>query len=372
MNPAKPLKVAILHDYLNQFGGAERVLQALLEIFPKAHIYTLIYDKKKTFGIFNDNVKKTSFLNNRLVQKRHRIFIPFMPLAAYFLRSDETYDLVISSSAGYGKGIHVSAPYHISYCHTPLRYAWEIDYLKDLPFSPWPLKEVIVRPIAKALRAWDKRSSRNVNVFFANSRYIKNKIRSYYGRDSEVIYPPVDHDVFYPERNREKKESYYIMAGRLLYYKRFDLGIHAFNKMKKKLKIVGRGPELQKLKRIANSPHIEFIEVADDDTLRSLYSDAEAFIFPQIEDFGLVAAEAESCGTPVLAFNLGGGSEIVTHKKTGLLFNEQTPEAIIDVVKEAERIHWDRGYIAKRARAFSKEEFKRRMRMNIQKLGFLI
>jgi len=373
MNPLKPIKIAILHDYLNQFGGAERVLQTFLEIFPEADIYTLLYHKEKTFGIFDDNIKKTSFLNNKFVQKHHRIFIPFMPLATYALKSKEKYDLVVSSSAGYGKGIRINAPYHISYCHSPLRYAWEIDYLKDLPFSPWPLKEVIIRPIAKLLRSWDKKSSQNVNVFFANSNYIKNKIKSYYGRDSEVIYPPVNNETFYPEKKKvSKSKKYYVMAGRLLYYKRFDLGIIAFNKMKKNLKIVGRGPEFEKLKRIADPRYIEFISNANDDELRKIYSNAEAFIFPQIEDFGLVAAEAQSCGTPVIAFNIGGGAEIVIHKKTGILFDKQTPEAIIDAVRDAEKINWKRGAIARRATLFSKDTFKKNIIEKFHKLGFIV
>jgi len=367
------MRVAIFHDYLNQFGGAERVLQAFLEIFPKADIYTLVYDKDRTFGVFDENIKKTSFLDRPIVRKHHRLFIPFMPIAAHFLRSKEKYDLIISSTAGYGKGIRINAPYHISYCHSPLRYAWEIDYLKDLPFSPWPLKEMVVRPIARILKLWDKKSSQRVNVFFTNSNYIKNKIRSYYGRDAEVIYPPVDTEIFYPNRDKKtEKNPYYVMVGRLLYYKRFDLGIIAFNKMKKKLKIVGRGPEFKKLKHLANPEYIEFIGDADDDKLRKIYSNARAFLFPQIEDFGLVAAEAQACGTPVVAFNVGGGPEIIVHRKTGLLFNKQTAEAIINAIHEVEKIPWKRWYIARHGREFSKEAFKKNIIKNIRGLGFIV
>lgn len=181
------MKVAILHDYLNQFGGAERVLKTLLDIFPKADLYTLLHDEERTLGLFKNRVKGTSFLDIPLVRRRHRAFIPLMPLATKMLRPKEEYDLVISSTAGYAKGIPVKAKYHICYCHSPLRYAWEADYLKKLSFSPWPLTQSVLYPIASWLKNWDKRASQNVNLFIANSDFIAGKIKSYYGREAEVI-----------------------------------------------------------------------------------------------------------------------------------------------------------------------------------------
>ncbi|MDO8557352.1 MAG: glycosyltransferase [Candidatus Jorgensenbacteria bacterium] len=366
------MRVAILHDYLNQYGGAERVLEVLLEIFPSADIYTLLYDKARTFGKFENNIKKVSFLNIPFVRRKHRMFIPFMPLASRFLKSKEKYDLVISSTAGYGKGFRVESPYHVCYCLSPLRYAWEIDYLKDLPFSPWPLKEMVIRPIAKWLRAWDVKSSSRVNVFFADSSYIGEKVRAYYKRNAEVIYPPVDVKTFYPERNVINSEEYYMMAGRLLYYKRFDLGILACNKLRKKLKIIGMGPEFEKLKQIADPNYVSFIKHPEDEELRRLYSNAKAFIFPQIEDFGLVAAEAQACGVPVIAYNVGGGPEIVEMRRTGLLFDKQTTDAVIRAIHESDGIKWDRTYIAHHAQRFSKENFKKNFIKKLGKCGFCV
>ncbi|OGG39187.1 hypothetical protein A2127_02680 [Candidatus Jorgensenbacteria bacterium GWC1_48_12] len=365
------MKVAILHDYLNQFGGAERVLIALLEVFPNADLYTLLYDEKKTFGFFRKNIKGTSFLDIPFVRARHRAFIPLMPLAVKSVRSSENYDLVISSTAGYAKGMPIRGSYHISYCHSPLRYAWEIDYLKNLEISPWPLHKSVLHPIAKWLRRWDKRASRSVNLFIANSGYIAEKIRSYYGRDSMVVYPPVDGNVFYPEPKAARKD-YYLMVGRLLYYKGFDLGIKAFNKLKKPLKIVGSGPEINKLREIANPDYIEFIPFLGDDELRRVYSDAKALIFPQIEDFGLVAAEALSCGTPVIAYNQGGGREIVQHKETGFLFNEQSVPAIQEAVRDFEAVSFDRVRIARAAKRFSKESFRNEIRKIVKENGYEI
>ncbi len=363
------MRVAILHDYLNQFGGAERVLKTLLEIFPKADIFTLLYDKERTFGLFDKNIKKTSFLDFDFVKKRHRLFIPLMPFAAEFFKNQEEYDLVISSSAGYGKGIKIKGQYHICYCHSPLRYAWEIDYLKDVPVSPWLLSREISKPIAEWLRNWDRNASKKVNLFIANSEFISEKIRSYYGRESYVLYPPVDLETFYPETG-QKQNNYFLMVGRLIYYKRFDLIIEAFNLIKKPLKIVGLGPEINKLKAMVRSPYIEFIPKVDDDKLRQIYTNAEALLFPQIEDFGLVAAEAQACGLPVIAFNRGGAREIIEDRKTGLFFNEQTVESVIDRIKEFEIMRFDRNKIRQNAMKFSKENFKNDFLKILNNSGF--
>lgn len=371
------MKVAILHDYLNQFGGAERVLSALLEIFPDADLYTLLYDKTKTFGLFEKNLKKTSFLDNRFVRNRHRAFIPLMPFAAAALKIDDGYDLIISNTASYAKGFTVqhqgenNNPYHVSYCLTPLRYAWEIDYLKNLAFSPWPLHKEVLHPIAKWLRRWDNKAAQRVNVFAADSQFVADKVLSYYKREASVIYPPVDTDIFYPDSKSTRKE-YYLMIGRLLYYKGFDLGIKAFNRLKKPLKIVGSGPEAKKLKELADDRYIKFIPFLNDEELRQTYSDAKALIFPQIEDFGLVAAEAQTCGLPVIAFNQGGGREIVEHKKTGFLFNEQTVPGIMAAVGDFEHLTFHRDYIERRAQKFSKERFQKEFRELIRQIGFPI
>ncbi|MCL4403796.1 glycosyltransferase [Patescibacteria group bacterium] len=354
------MRVAILHDYLNQFGGAERVLQVLLEMFPQADLYTLAYDKERSRGLFDGKVKGTSFIDWPIVRRYHRLFIPFMPLAAASFRQKGNYDLVVSSTAGYAKGFNIKAPYHVSYCHSPLRYAWEMEYMKDIPFAPSGFKTAVARPIAKILKRWDKRASDRVNFFIANSSFIADKVRAYYGREASVVYPPIRDDVFYPEP-AEGKRDYYLMAGRLLYYKRFDLGIEAMNRLKRPLKVVGQGPELKKLRKMVRNGNIEFIEGADDGALRHLYSGAKALLFPQVEDFGLVAAEAQACGTPVIAFNAGGAREIVAHKKNGYLFDKQTPESVIEAVQAFENLSFDRRAIAASAQRFSKDNFKRNL-----------
>lgn len=372
------MQTALFHDYLNQFGGGERVLKVFADMFPSADIYTLLYDDDRTRGMFKGRHIKTSILDVGFIRRHHRIFIPLMPIATELMRVDEGYDLIISSSAGYAKGFGYGYrrgrnhnPYHICYCHSPLRYAWEIDYLKNLSFSPRPMSKDFLRPIARWLRNWDKNASGHVNLFIANSRFIAEKIRSYYGRDAEVLYPPVNTDKF-RYIPHEKQEDYYLMVGRLLYYKGFDIGIEAFNRMKKPLLVIGGGPEEKKLKQLANPAYVRFVSGINDSELVGHYNKAKAFIFPQIEDFGLVAAEAQSCGLPVLAFNKGGGPEIVMNGKTGLLFSEQSPEAIMDSVREFEFKKFNRKSISEHAKRFSEKSFKENFLKLVRGAGFSV
>ncbi|MDO8752046.1 MAG: glycosyltransferase, partial [Candidatus Wolfebacteria bacterium] len=317
------------------------------------------YDEKKLKGKFKNNLKKTSFLDFPFVRNHHRFFIPLMPLASRFLKSDSEYDLVISSSAGYAKGFNIRGKLHISYCHTPLRYAWEKKYLEDLPLSLKLISKIFGNPILNYLKSWDKRAAEKVDFFIANSGFIKEKIKAYYGKEAEVIYPPVDERAFYEENG--PRGDFYLMAGRLIYYKRFDLGIKACEHLKKKLKIAGTGPEEKKLRKSANPKFIEFAGNVRDNELRALYNRAKALIFPQVEDFGLVAAEAHMCGLPVIAYNEGGAREIVEDAKTGILFEKQTEKNLAEAIQKFENMNFDRSKIAASARRFSKQVFKDKM-----------
>lgn len=362
------MKVALTHDYLNQCGGAEKVLEVLAEIFPQAPIYALFYDAKKTRGHFVNRIKKTSFLDFGIVRNHHRFFIPLFPLASSNLKPDQSYDLVVSSSAGYAKGFNFKNAFHICYCHTPLRYAWEKNYLQGMDLFQIPLLKTLAKPVRAVLRHWDEKTSRRVNFFIANSYFTAQKIKNFYNREAEVIYPPVDFEKFYPEPHSQTGD-YFLMVGRLLHYKRFDLGIKAFNQLGLPLKIIGEGPELPKLKSLAKSPLIEFCPFVESlDELRKLYSQARALIFPQIEDFGLVAAEAQACGLPVIGYNAGGLKEIIKEGETGLLFNEQTPEALTKAVYFFEKMRFSKPKILRNAQRFSKENFKSKFQKIIDKI----
>ena len=349
------MKIALVHDYLNQYGGAERVLQEFLKIFPDAHLYTIFYSHKQLNGLFAPYIKKTSFLDFELARSRHRFFIPLMPAAVKNLKLKEAYDLVISGTAGFGKGIDANGAFHLSYCHTPLRYAWEADSYFENPFFKF-----ISKPAFRYLRHWDFKAAQASNLILANSSFIAGKIKLYYKRDAEVVYPPVDQKKFYRDRNFKPRNAgpYYLAVGRLLRYKKFDLAIEAFSKLGLRLKIVGQGPEEKRLKALAAGfPNIEFLSFVSDEELRKLYQGAAALIFPQVEDFGLTAAEAQACGAPVVAFAAGGALEIVKDGITGVLFNEPTAAGLISAVERFQKLDLNSRAISKSASRFSSERF---------------
>ena len=349
------MKIALVHDYLNQYGGAERVLETLAKIFPDAPIYTLFYDKDKTLSRFDGRIRGTSFLDSKIVANNHRLFIPLMPAAASWMNLKEEYDLIFSSSAGFGKGIsYHPKTLHIAYCHTPLRYAWESDrYFNWNSF--WKL---VSAPVFWYLRKWDLRAAQKPEILIANSRYIAGKIKDYYKRDAEVIYPPVDLKVFYRDK-KVKKGGYFLAVGRMLPYKRFDLVIQAFNRLNLPLLVAGDGPELENLKKISKSSKIHFLPFTAEAELRTLYNGAEAVVFPQTEDFGLVAAETQACGTPVIAYSRGGAREIIKDEETGILFNNQTVDDLIMAVKKFQIKKFDSKTIRASALRFSENKFKK-------------
>ncbi|MBI2098778.1 MAG: glycosyltransferase [Candidatus Wildermuthbacteria bacterium] len=350
------MKVALVHDYLNQFGGAERVLLALARMFPQAPIYTLFYEP----GIFGDLLKgreiKTSFLNHPFIRKRHRMFIPLFAKAAENIDLGDKYDLIISDSAGWAKGIRYTGGKHIAYVHTPLRYAWEPgEWLGTL--FPKPLIK-LASPIINYLRRWDKIASQRPDLILANSAYTARKIKNFYGRGAAVLHPPVWNEMFYPDLN-PGKENYFVAFGRLIHYKRFDLVVKAFNKLDLPIKIIGSGPEEEKLKKLVRSEKIEMIpEIKDENLLRRIISDSQALIFPQVEDFGLSAAESLACGTAVIAYRAGGALEIVQDGINGAFFDEQTEESLTHAVQRFQKMDLWQRTITQSAQKFSEENFK--------------
>lgn len=348
------MKIALVHDYLVQYGGAERVLECFTEIWPYAPIYTLIYDEEKTHGIFKNKRIYTSFLQNfPYSRKNHRIFPPLMPPAIEQFDFSQ-YDLVLSDSSSYAKGI-ITPPgtLHICYCHTPMRYAWDDcqKYIEEFGFPNFVKK--ITPFFMNYIRIWDRMSADRPDAYIANSRFVAGRIKKYYKRNSHVINPPISLNKFHTGENK----NYFLMVGRLMTYKRFDIAVKAFNKLGWPLKIIGRGPDLKKLKKMAK-PNIEFTGRLDDAELYETYANAKAFIFPQEEDFGLVAIEAMASGKPIIAFRGGDIVEHVREGREGMFFDEQTPEALIEVLQKFNPDNFDPRKIREKALPFDRELFK--------------
>lgn len=352
------MRVALVHDYLTQFGGAERVLKSLCEVFPKAHIYTLIYDERLVKEKFPNRKIFSSFLQKvPLAKKFHRNFLILMPYAIEQFDLSR-YDLVISDSASYAKGV-ITLPEakHICYCHTPTRYAWDDShkYIKDFPFPSFMKK--FIPYVMTYIRTWDFQASQRPDIYIANSSFVAKRIKKYYKQDAIVIHPPVNMEI---QEALSDSKDYFLMVGRLLSYKRFDLAVSAFSKARLPLKIIGDGPERKKLQKIAG-PNIEFLGALEDDNMKKYYQGAKALIFPQEEDFGIVPLEAMSFGKPVIAYKAGGALETVIDGSTGIFFDTQSEDSLLDAVERFNLMVFDRKIIQDHAKNFSEEIFKEKI-----------
>lgn len=345
------MKIALVHEYLTTFAGSEQVLLALHQLFPEAPIYTAIYNKERCPQFGTADIR-TSFLQNfPKAQERHQVYIPLLPLAAEGYDLSE-YDIVISDSHIAAKGV-ITKPetLHICYCHTPIRYAWSPEIDPRSSGSP------IRRFANHYLRLWDTYAAQRVDGWIANSAYVAQRIKKYYRAEATVINPPVNVQSF---TTSEKLGDYYVFFSRLIDYKRPDLVIEAFNKLGKRLLVLGRGPELERLRAMAG-PNIEFLGFVSDEKLREVFSQALALIFPAEEDFGIVPVEAMAAGRPVIAYQAGGTTEVVLPGKTGEFFTEQSVEAIIAAVAEFDPMRYDKEAIRAHALKFDQAIFKKKM-----------
>lgn len=354
------MKVALVYDRVNKWGGAERVLLALHKIFPTAPLYTSVYNPKKAKWARVFRVK-TSFLQNfPNASSSHQFYAPLMPIAFESFSFDE-YDLVISVTSEAAKGI-ITRPktIHICYCLTPTRYLWS-GY--EIYFKNKFLK-FISSPAVSYLKHWESVASLRPNKYIAISKEVKKRIKKYYNRDSQVIYPPVNIPSHSPKK--EKKGKYFLVVSRLIPYKRIDIAIKACNELNLSLKIIGKGSEGFKLKRMAG-PTIEFLGEVSDKKLWSYYKNSKALIFPGIEDFGLVMVEAQAFGKPVIAFNGGGAKEIIIKGKTGEFFNKQEPKALVNILKKFDINRYNSLDCYKNSKRFTFENFQREFKRFLNK-----
>ncbi|MDD3498573.1 MAG: glycosyltransferase [Candidatus Moranbacteria bacterium] len=361
------MRIALVHDYLVQYGGAERVLECFTELFPYAHIYTIVYDKESMHGVFEDKKIHTSFLQKfPLAKKRHRIFPLLMPSAIEQFDFSR-YDVVLSDSSSYAKGI-ITGPetLHICYMHTPMRYAWDDCQKYTDDFGLPKFIKRIVPFFMNYVRLWDAVSAERVDRFIANSNFVAKRIKKYYKKNATVINPPVAVERFYVENDPEKRGDYFLMVGRLIAYKRHDIAIEAFNKLGLPLKIIGRGPEMKRLKKMAG-PNVEFLGRVEDEDLPKYYAECKAFVFPQEEDFGIVAIEAMAAGRPLIAYKGGDIVEHMEEGKTGIFFQNQTAGDIVEAVKNFDDSKYDGGYIREKSLKFDREIFKKKVKEYVEK-----
>lgn len=364
------MKVALVHDYLIRFGGAERVFFSLRKIFKKADVFTLLYDSKKMGHCFNDGVKlQSSFLQSfpKVFRKRHKYLLPFLPMAAENFDFRD-YDLVISSSSSFGKGI-ITRPQaiHICYCHSPMRFSWDTysSYLTHQ--KKGKLTNAFIRIIMHYIRIWDRSASKRVDYFLANSQITANRIRKYYKRDAFVIYPPVSMPEIKTDiekfRKEAKKGFYYLIVSQLTPYKRIDLAVEAFNKMGLPLMIIGEGPDKKRLKKMADS-NIQFLGWQPDEEVDRYYRNCLAFIFSGEDDFGIAPVEAMSYGKPVLAYRKGGATETIVEGQTGEFFDYPAAEVLADGIRRLKLNYhkYDPVVIRRQAEKFSPQNFEKEIK----------
>jgi glycosyltransferase involved in cell wall biosynthesis len=361
-------KIAIVHDYLNQYGGGERVVEAMSEVWPDAPIYTAIYDKKLMYGWLKISPEK---IKTNFIQKlpfsnylsKHYFFL--YPLA-FRLQNLEDADIVLSSSSYAAKFARPKkGAIHICYLHTPPRFLWgydtELSRYYSRPFDRLlsPLYELIVPPIRSLLRRADYDAAQKVDHFIVNSKEVQNRVKKHYHRDSVVIYPPVDTDRFVGET---KDLGYFLVVSRLGGYKKVDTVVEAFNKLGLPLKIIGYGPQFSYLKEIAKK-NIELLGRLPDSEVTDYIKNCKALIFPTYEDFGIVPVEAMAAGKPVIAFKKGGALETVVEGVTGVFFGSQTSSDIIRTVEKFDPTEYNATACREQAKKFSKEEFKRKIKL---------
>ena len=350
-------KIALLHYWLTNMRGGENVLSEIASLFPEADIFTHAYNPSVMNKVFGSHKITESFIGKLPgARKNCQKYLPLMPLALSKLDLSE-YELIISSESGPSKGIRKPAgAKHICYCHTPMRYLW--DMYEDYYNSTGLAGKIAMRTFKNYLRKYDLHSAENVDVFIANSKFVAERIKRIYKRESEVVYPMVDYN-FFSQGSYEKKD-YYLLSGQLISYKRPDLALKACAKMGRKLVIAGTGGMEKELRKIAGS-NVTFLGRISREDLCKCYAEARALIFPGIEDFGIVPLEAQSAGTPVIALGIGGALETVAAGKSGVFFERPDADCLADAIREFEKTEINSAGCRANAQNFTPEIFRKKL-----------
>ncbi len=376
----KTMKIAIIHDWLTGMRGGEKCLEVICKLYPSADLFTLLHVPGKVSPVIESHRIHTSFIQNLPFSKsKYRYYLPLMPFAIETFDLKE-YDLILSSSHCVAKSVKPGPnSLHICYCHTPMRYIWDqFDQYFGKGKSSW-LSATVMKLLRPWLQRWDIKTSRRVNNFIANSRHVQKRIKKYYGKESTIIHPPVDTELFTPDQ-AEGKGDYFLIVSAFAPYKRLDLAVEAFNQLGLPFFVVGEGQDGKRLKEMAK-PNIKFEGWLNNAQIRSHFSRSRAFVFCGEEDFGITLLEAQAMGRPVIAFGRGGALETVipdsqtwkpeteipkscTSQPTGVFFYEQTPEALINAIKHFESIEsqFDPNAIREHAQKFDLSVYTDRMK----------
>lgn len=360
------MRVAFVHDWLVSYRGGERVLEALLELYPEAPIFTLFYDADSMpKSIRSRDVRVSRWLNS--MKRFRKLLLPLLPSAIESMPLED-YDLIISTSSCVAKGVMVGPDTkHLCYIHSPMRYIWDQrrHYLvAKREFSP---REMLIHVLSERLRIWDVSVNQRVDQFVANSGFVRKRVQRYYGRDATVIHPPVDIVRFQNNLGSVPRGGYFLAAGAFVAYKRYDLAIAACEALGKKLIIAGSGPDEGKLRSLAG-PHTQLMIKPSAERWVELFQGADAFLFPGVEDFGITAIEAMAAGTPVIALKAGGALDFVIEGKTGLFFSEPSAESLMEVLRSFDPKAFSRQDLYDHAAQYQKAMFLSKIRKEISKL----
>ena len=358
------MKLAIIHDYLNQYGGAERVVEAMHELFPEAPVYTSVYDRKKMPASFSKMDIRVSFMQRLpFIKSQSKKYLMLYPRA--FRSFDLSgFDVILSSSSSFAKFVRKPAgSFHVCYCYTPTRFLWYYDeYIKRENISG--LYKMVLPRLIERLKEQDLSAAAGVDRYIAISNAVALRIRDIYQADSEVIFPPVDASEYSAV---SANDGSYLIISRLRGYKRIDLAVKAFNRTGKTLRIIGDGEIIGNLKKVAGN-NIEFLGRLDETGKRAYLAKCKALVFPGEEDFGITPLEAQACGKPVIAYRSGGAIDTVIEGTTGVFFNEQTEEEVLTAINRLEGMKWNAEVIRNHSLMFDKAFFKQKLKDFLSKL----
>lgn len=350
----KGLDVVLCHDWLTGMRGGEKVLEILCQAFPRAEIYTLLYDRDRISDTINAHSVHTSFLQNMPgIQRCYRNLLPLFPLAVRSLKIRPATLLISTSHCVAKSAVTSPATRHLCYCFTPMRYAWA---LQDEYFRGRPLASAIATPMLAAIRNWDRRSASRVDRFVSISQHIHERLQRAYGRDSDIVFPPVDVERITPASESSAEAPFDLVVSALVPYKRVDLAVRAYTESGPPLKVVGTGTEYSGLRDMAGE-NVEFLGWQSDDAILDLYRTCRFLLFPGEEDFGIVPVEAQACGKPVIAYRKGGALETVRENDTGVFFEDHTVEGLLAAVKQAQATPWNADRIRAHAESFGEQRF---------------